>query len=101
MSRVPADKDGWEEDGVRALVVCCNPFSTSRNNGLTMLNLFWGWPTERLGQIYIESSTSLMPDFSTCNTYWKISPLSAIRTALGSHRTPPLPKVDAGAMFRA
>jgi hypothetical protein len=84
-----ADHVGECADAVgfpNVLVVCCNPFSAERNNGLTMLNLFSGWPASKLAQIYIEAATTIPPDMSVCSRYWKISPLSAAMNLLGIHR---------------
>src|SRR4051812_7109787 len=74
-----------EREYPRVLVICCNPFSRTRNNGLTMLNLFRNWPRDNVAQVYIESATSLAPDLSVCRNYWKLSPRSALQSALGSH----------------
>ena len=67
----------------RVLVVCDNPFCAERNNGMTMLNLFRGWPDDRIAQVYVESSNSIPPDFTVCQRYWKISPVSAAAEIFG------------------
>jgi hypothetical protein len=48
-----------------------------------MRNLFRAWPRENLAQIYIESATSLSPDFDVCQKYWKLSPWTVVRSHLG------------------
>lgn len=50
---------------------------------MTMLNLFRGWPEDRIAQVYVESSNSIPPDFTVCRRYWKISPVSATTGIFG------------------
>lgn len=50
---------------------------------MTMLNLFRGWPADRIAQVYVESSNSIPPDGTVCQKYWKISPVNALAGILG------------------
>ena len=64
----------------RILVINFDPFNTQRNNGMTMTNLFKGWPKENLAQIYL---SKLMPDNSVCENYWRLSEKSILGGMLG------------------
>lgn len=50
-------------------MVCGDPFSTHNGTGLTMTNLFRGWPPEGIAQVY----TSLIPpSMGVCSRYWRL-----------------------------
>lgn len=54
----------------RVLVVSGEPFNRESATGITISNLFEGWPKERIAQIY---SARIEPDTSVCSSYWKMS----------------------------
>lgn len=54
----------------RVLIVSAAPLSTTSATGITLQNLFSGWPKERLAQIYDDAS---VPDPSTCGSYRRFS----------------------------
>lgn len=54
----------------RVLVICGEPFNRKTATGITMSNLFRGWPPDRIAQIY---SSSMRPDTSVCSVFWKLS----------------------------
>ena len=70
----------------KVLVVCCNPFSRERSNGMTMSNLFEGWPKDRLAQIFVVTITTIPPAYDVCERYWKISPVSCLMSLAGIRR---------------
>lgn len=72
----------------KILVVNHDPFNTERNNGMTMSNLFRGWPKDRLAQVYL---SQIAPSFDVCCRYWKISEGGVIR---GTFRMPPISVVE-------
>lgn len=53
----------------RVLIVNAHPFETRRHTGVTLTNLFRGWPPDRLAQIYL---SDFVPEFDVCRQYWKL-----------------------------
>ena len=53
----------------RVLVVNHDPFNSQRNNGMTMSNLFRGWPEDRLAQVYL---SNIAPEFDVCKRFWEL-----------------------------
>ena len=51
----------------RVLVLCDDPFHCESGGGVTMGNLFRGWPRDSLAQVY--SCTALPRDTTVCTTY--------------------------------
>jgi len=64
----------------RVLVVNHDPFNTERNNGMTMSNLFRGWPKDRLAEIYL---SGIAPSFEVCSKYWAITEYGVLLGTLG------------------
>ena len=60
----------------RVLVVNHDPFNSERNNGMTMSNLFRGWPKDKLAQVYL---SGIVPGFGTCENYWRLSEGDVVR----------------------
>ncbi len=71
----------------RVLVVAANPFAHGRNNSVTMMNLFGGWPAEDLAQIYIQSATRIEPALDFCRDYWRVTSSDALRARIGLSRS--------------
>jgi len=67
----------------RVLIIANNCFSLSDSNGRTLQNFFIGWPRESLAQFYIQNST---PDFSVCETFYRVTDGQALRAFLGRGR---------------
>jgi len=53
----------------RVLLVNAEPISKKYATGITMGNLFRGWPRDRIAQIYCDNST---PDESICDKSWHL-----------------------------
>lgn len=54
----------------KVLVVAGEPFNSRSATGITISNLFRGWPKDRIAQIYTAHNE---PDLDVCEKYWKIS----------------------------
>lgn len=54
----------------KVLVVNGVPFSSSSATGITMSNLFKGWPKDKIAQVY---TANVQPDDSLCQNNWKLS----------------------------
>lgn len=54
----------------RVLVINGEPFSVTSATGITMSNLFRGWPIDRLAQIY---TAGIAADDSVCSQSWRLS----------------------------
>jgi len=65
-----------ERDFPRVLVLCDEPINTISGGGVTMGNLFRGWPPDRLGQIWAHHRFEI--DESVCPNYLR----------LGEHKMP-------------
>lgn len=67
----------------RVLIVSAAPLSVSSATGITLQNLFSGWPKERLAQIYDDASE---PDSSICGSYRRFSSgdMPVVRMAKGA-----------------
>lgn len=59
-----------KKDYPRVLVINGDPFNKSTATGITLCNLFKGWPKEAISQIFV---FNVEPDTSVCDRYWKIS----------------------------
>lgn len=54
----------------RVLIINGEPFNAGSATGITLSNLFRGWPQDRIAQIF---SARLEPDKSICQNNWQIS----------------------------
>ena len=54
----------------RTLIVGAAPISNSSATGLTLMNLFNGWPAKSLAQIYDDAGT---PDAAVCGSFRRFS----------------------------
>ena len=63
------------EDFPRVLIIAPEPFNRMTSSSYLLTNLFSGWPREKLAQVY---TSSVAPDFSLCQNYWKFDPLSVL-----------------------
>lgn len=59
-----------EEKYPRILIVASEPLSQMSATGITVSNLFRGWPRAKLAQIY---TADMVPDDSMCTNYWRLS----------------------------
>lgn len=59
-----------EKDYPRVLVVNGEPFWRGSATGITMSDLFKGWPSEHLACLYI---SQIIPDTGICVQYWKLT----------------------------
>lgn len=61
------------------LVVTHIPFNNSNNAGITVSNLFRGWPKSRLANVYIPFGVRMPPAFDVCESFWALhyNPLRA------------------------
>ena len=59
-----------EKDYPRVLVVNGEPFWRGSATGITMSDLFMGWPNEYLACLYI---SQIIPDTEICVQYWKLT----------------------------
>ena len=59
----------------RVLVVNGDPFCKSSATGLTMINLFRGWPEDRLAQVF---TSAFSADFGVCTNFWRLPPLAMV-----------------------
>ncbi|MCX4385593.1 glycosyl transferase family 1 [Micromonospora peucetia] len=58
----------------RVLVVGAEPFGHTTGTGITLSNLFGGWPTDRLAQVHL---TARAPSTDVCQHYFPLDPRSA------------------------
>ncbi|MDT0530888.1 glycosyl transferase family 1 [Micromonospora sp. DSM 115977] len=58
----------------RVLVVGAEPFGRTTGTGITLSNLFGGWPADRLAQVHISAAT---PSTDVCRHYYALDPRSA------------------------
>ncbi|MER7442044.1 glycosyl transferase family 1 [Micromonospora avicenniae] len=58
----------------RVLVVGAEPFGCSTGTGITLSNLFDGWPRDRLAQVYLSSA---VPSTEVCERFYRVDPRSA------------------------
>ncbi|MER7333107.1 MULTISPECIES: glycosyltransferase [unclassified Micromonospora] len=58
----------------RVLVVGAEPFGHTTGTGITLSNLFGGWPADRLAQVHITATT---PSTDVCRRYFALDPRSA------------------------
>ncbi|MEU1679460.1 glycosyl transferase family 1 [Micromonospora zamorensis] len=73
----------------RVLVVGAEPFGRSSGTGITLSNLFDGWPRDRLAQVY---TTRTEPSSNVCEQYFAVDPWNApvdhvVRSVLTRGRT--------------
>lgn len=54
----------------RVLIVTGEPFNSKSATGITVSNLFRGWPKDKIAQIY---SADIEPDVDVCEKNWRIS----------------------------
>lgn len=54
----------------RLLIISHNCFSKSGSNGRTLANLLYGWPKDKMAQLYIHNE---LPDFTVNNNYYCIT----------------------------
>src|SRR3972149_6026514 len=54
----------------RVLVVTSNNFNQITGGGITLTNLFRGWPVERIANLHEDTRS---PDNSVCGTFYKLS----------------------------
>jgi glycosyltransferase involved in cell wall biosynthesis len=54
----------------RVLIVNGEPFNSSSATGITLSNLFRGWPKEKIAQVY---TSKTQPDLNLCNKNWRLS----------------------------
>ncbi|MEU4773241.1 glycosyl transferase family 1 [Micromonospora sp. NPDC023644] len=87
----------------RVLVVGAEPFGHATGTGITLSNLFGGWPAERLAQVHL---TATAPSTDVCRRYYALDPRSAPvdywtrrLMAKGTPGGPPAP--DAGPAARS
>ncbi|NBE84202.1 glycosyltransferase family protein [Micromonospora rubida] len=67
--------DNWSaEEHPRVLVVGAAGFGRASGTGITLSNLFAGWPRQRLAQLYAED---LEPDTDVCQRFLRLDPRSA------------------------
>jgi glycosyltransferase involved in cell wall biosynthesis len=78
-----AVKTRSEEKYPRVLVIAHSPFNETRNNGITLSNLFRGWPRDRIAQIYFPFATPIVPEFTVCERYWAVTPAAILRGLVG------------------
>ncbi|MEO0630381.1 MAG: glycosyltransferase, partial [Planctomycetota bacterium] len=57
----------------RVLVIATVSFNWEAGGGVTMCNLFKGWPRDRIAQIYTHGVRN--KDMSVCRTYYRIPPV--------------------------
>ena len=62
----------------RVLVISPVKFNLETGSGITMSNLFHGWPLDRIGQIYSENRTK--PNLEACTHYFQL-PYQNVRHA--------------------
>ncbi len=60
-------------DFPRVLVIATVSFNWEAGGGVTMCNLFKGWPTNRIAQIYTYGVRN--KDMSVCRTYYRLPPV--------------------------
>jgi glycosyltransferase involved in cell wall biosynthesis len=58
----------------RVLVIAADPFGGTTGTGVTLSNLFHGWPKDRLAQVY---ATEMKPTTTTCDQYYRYAPSNA------------------------
>ncbi|MGW1060274.1 glycosyltransferase family protein [Micromonospora rubida] len=67
--------DNWSaEEHPRVLVVGAAVFGRASGTGITLSNLFAGWPRQRLAQLYAEDQE---PDTDVCQQFLRLDPRSA------------------------
>ncbi|MFI1196763.1 glycosyltransferase [Micromonospora sp. NPDC020750] len=67
--------DSWSaEEHPRVLVVGAAVFGRASGTGITLSNLFAGWPRQRLAQLYAEDRE---PDTDVCQRFLRLDPRSA------------------------
>ncbi|WP_433349158.1 glycosyltransferase family protein [Micromonospora sp. CA-111912] len=67
--------DNWSaEEHPRVLVVGAAVFGRTSGTGITLSNLFAGWPRQRLAQLYAEDRE---PDTDVCQRFLRLDPRSA------------------------
>jgi glycosyltransferase involved in cell wall biosynthesis len=57
-------------DQPRTLIVTGNNFNLINGGGITLTNLFKGWPSDRLANVHNDSTPE---DHSTCRTFYRLS----------------------------
>ncbi len=70
----------------KVLIINGEPFTEASASGLTMVQLFQGWPAERLAQIY---TSAALPDFRICQRYWRLAATGALLGRMGGPVEPP------------
>ncbi len=68
-------------DFPKVLVVNALPFSWTTNSGITMSNLFMGWPSDRLAQIDYSNTKA---DFDICSNYWLLKKWDILKGCIGN-----------------
>ncbi|WP_312370246.1 hypothetical protein [Lachnoclostridium sp.] len=63
----------------KVLVISGNCFSTQKNNGKTLGNIFKNWPKEKLAQLYIYPE---FPNSNVCNNYFRITDTESLKSLL-------------------
>ncbi|MBM0240148.1 hypothetical protein JNW88_29005, partial [Micromonospora sp. ATA32] len=63
----------WDDGHPRVLVVAALPFSSSTGGGITLSNLFHGWPRDRIAQLHTEG----VPTTEVCERYFQLPPRNA------------------------
>lgn len=68
-----------DETYPKVLIVSHNALSTVNNNGKTLNTLFYGWPCERIAQIYFYPE---IPVTENCETFYRITDTDLIKSML-------------------
>ncbi len=73
-----------EHDYPRVLLVTSSVFNRQSGGGITLSNLFSGWPTERIAVVH---SDSIPPDESICRRYYRLgrNEIRLVRSLRGIH----------------
>ncbi|MFG1887933.1 glycosyl transferase family 1 [Micromonospora sp. NPDC049051] len=63
-----------QPDLPRVLVVGAEPFQATTGSGVTLANLFEGWPRDRLAQVY---TAAVEPSTEVCSRFHRVDPRSS------------------------
>ena len=55
----------------KVLIINLEPFNSTSGTGITLSNIFGGWDSDSIAQIYM---SDLSPDYNICKNYFKLSP---------------------------
>lgn len=67
----------------RVLIINDRPLNMKRPVGITLSNLFFGWPADSIAQIYVDDGNS--PDNTVCKRHWALT-IEDLRMPFALHR---------------